>query len=67
MPHVKSHEELDNCEELGAGNPVELGRQYREMLDQMSHLNVLGGCCGTDHRHIGAIGQACASHFSAGR
>jgi S-methylmethionine-dependent homocysteine/selenocysteine methylase len=61
----KSHEELDNSEELDVGNPDELGQQYREMLVLMGHLNVLGGCCGTDHRHIGAIGQACASHYSA--
>lgn len=62
----KSHEELDNCEELDVGNPEELGQQYQEMLGQMDHLNVLGGCCGTDHRHIGAIGQACAHHFHSG-
>lgn len=61
----RSHAELDNAEELDTGNPEELGRQYREMLGLMGHLNVLGGCCGTDHRHIGAIGRACAGHFSA--
>jgi S-methylmethionine-dependent homocysteine/selenocysteine methylase len=61
----KSHEELDNSEELDEGDPQELARQYRELLDVLDHLNVLGGCCGTDYRHIGAIGRACAGHFRA--
>lgn len=61
----KSHEELDNSEELDVGDPEELGLQYREMLGVMKHVNVLGGCCGTDHRHIGAIAQACENHFHA--
>ena len=54
-----SHAELDNAPELDDGNPHELGRQYAELLDRFPHLNVLGGCCGTDHRHIEAIGGAC--------
>jgi homocysteine S-methyltransferase len=59
----KSHEELDNSEELDVGDPEELALQYREMLGVMKHINVLGGCCGTDHRHIGAIAKACENHF----
>ena len=54
-----SHEELDNAEELDDGNPQELGAQYRELMDLMPTLSVLGGCCGTDHRHVEAIGAAC--------
>lgn len=54
----KSHAELDNSEELDTGNPVELGGQYVEILDKLSHLKVLGGCCGTDFRHIEAICRA---------
>ncbi len=61
----KSHEELDNSEELDVGNPDELGQQYKDMLGLMDHLNVFGGCCGTDHRHIGAIGKACENHFQS--
>jgi methionine synthase I (cobalamin-dependent) len=26
----------------------------------MPHLTVLGGCCGTDHRHVEQICRACA-------
>jgi S-methylmethionine-dependent homocysteine/selenocysteine methylase len=55
---TKSHAELDEATELDAGNPVELGRQYRELKGISPQLNVLGGCCGTDHRHIEEICKA---------
>ncbi len=55
---TKSHAELDEAEELDDGNPVELGSQYRELKDMLSNLNVIGGCCGTDHRHIEEICKA---------
>ncbi len=55
-----SHAELDRATELDAGNPVELGRQYRAIRDRHSHINVLGGCCGTDHRHVEQIALACS-------
>jgi len=55
----KSHAELDESDTLDDGNPQELGQQYRVLQTLLPHLSVLGGCCGTDHRHIGAIAQAC--------
>lgn len=55
-----SHAELDACTELDAGDPLELGDQYRSLRRQLPWLNVLGGCCGTDHRHVDAICAACA-------
>jgi homocysteine S-methyltransferase len=58
----KSHAELDNSPELDTGNPQELGRQYAELLRRLPHIRVLGGCCGTDHRHIACIGEACCGH-----
>jgi len=54
-----SHAELDEAEELDAGNPSELGSQHITLRDKLSNLNVMGGCCGTDHRHIEAIAEAC--------
>lgn len=54
-----SHAELDEAEELDEGNPEELGTQYRQLMKHLPNLNVLGGCCGTDHRHIEAICKAC--------
>jgi len=55
---TKSHAELDEAEELDDGNPIELGSLYRQLRNKLSNLNVLGGCCGTDHRHIEAISMA---------
>lgn len=55
-----SHEELDNAEELDDGNPVELGQQFAGLLRDHPQLSVIGGCCGTDHRHIEQIGKAAA-------
>jgi S-methylmethionine-dependent homocysteine/selenocysteine methylase len=55
-----SHEELDNAEELDDGTPQELGHQYAELRREFPVLVVLGGCCGTDHRHVHEIAKACA-------
>ncbi len=54
-----SHAELDEIEELDEGNPMELGAQYHELRKRIPNLNVLGGCCGTDYRHIAHISKAC--------
>lgn len=59
-----SHAELDQAEELDDGNPDELGENYVEILKRLPRLNVLGGCCGTDTRHIEAICRACRERFS---
>lgn len=56
---TKSHAELDEAEELDDGNPVELGSQYSRLRGRLGNLNVLGGCCGTDDRHIEEICKAC--------
>ncbi|TDX28170.1 homocysteine S-methyltransferase [Modicisalibacter xianhensis] len=55
----KSHAELDAATELDSGDPHELARQYAELVQRHPQLNVLGGCCGTDHRHIEEIAKAC--------
>lgn len=55
----RSHQELNDSPDLDAGNPVELGSQYRELVQRLPQINVLGGCCGTDHRHIECIALAC--------
>jgi S-methylmethionine-dependent homocysteine/selenocysteine methylase len=56
---TKSHAELDEATELDDGNPAELSLQYRKLKEILPQLNVLGGCCGTDHRHVEASCQAC--------
>jgi S-methylmethionine-dependent homocysteine/selenocysteine methylase len=54
-----SHAELDEAAALDEGNPDELAGDYRDLLGALPHLCVLGGCCGTDHRHVDAIAQEC--------
>jgi S-methylmethionine-dependent homocysteine/selenocysteine methylase len=58
---TRSHAELDAAPDLDAGDPVALGRQYRELRSRMRHFTVLGGCCGTDHRHVEQIRLACTA------
>ena len=38
---------------------IALGQRYRRLCEVVPSLRVLGGCCGTDHRHIAAIRDAC--------
>ncbi len=60
-----SHADLDEAEDLDAGNPAELGRDYARLRRLLPNLVVLGGCCGTDHRHIEAIADCCAAAHAA--
>jgi S-methylmethionine-dependent homocysteine/selenocysteine methylase len=55
----RSHAELDESDELDAGDPVELGREYAQLRDRFPQFTVLGGCCGTDERHVREIARAC--------
>jgi S-methylmethionine-dependent homocysteine/selenocysteine methylase len=47
-----SHAELDEATELDDGNPQEFGQDYVDLNRKLKNLKVVGGCCGTDHRHI---------------
>ncbi len=62
-----SHAELDEAEELDAGDPVELGLQYADLRRRFPWINVLGGCCGTDHEHIEQISIACGTPYTSSR
>lgn len=55
----RNHAELDEADELDDGDPEELAGQYAALVARHPHLEVLGGCCGTDTRHVAAIAQAC--------
>jgi len=59
----KSHAELNESPELDIGDPVELGMQHAQLKIRLSQLNVMGGCCGTDHRHVEQIAAACSPLF----
>jgi homocysteine S-methyltransferase len=51
----RSHAELDEADELDAGDPHELASHYPGLRERLPNLRVAGGCCGTDDRHIAAI------------
>jgi S-methylmethionine-dependent homocysteine/selenocysteine methylase len=53
-----SHAELDGAEELDEGDPEELAAEYVSLRSRLPQLRVLGGCFGTDHRHIAAMSRA---------
>jgi homocysteine S-methyltransferase len=59
-----SHAELNDAPVLDPGDPVELGQDYSVLKRRMlKSLNVFGGCCGTDHRHVEHIALACLPLF----
>ena len=69
----RSHAELDEATELDDGDPEELGDEYLALSAVLPHLNVAGGCCGTDERHVAAIARSLtgrarpASHGAANK
>jgi homocysteine S-methyltransferase len=53
---AKSHAELNEATALDEGDLVEFGALHATLREQLPALSVIGGCCGTDHRHVE---QAC--------
>jgi len=53
-----SHAELDESEELDSGDPADLAERYVALRQELPELEVLGGCCGTDIRHVTTICDA---------
>ena len=53
----RSHAELDESTELDDGDPEELGEEYLVLHKRLPHMNVVGGCCGTDERHVASIAR----------
>jgi S-methylmethionine-dependent homocysteine/selenocysteine methylase len=60
----RSHAELDAASDIDAGDPVELGGQYGALLRAFPQIRVIGGCCGTDHRHVHEMHVACSGNTS---
>lgn len=61
----RSHAELNEAPDLDAGDPAELGAQYRELVQRFPNIRIVGGCCGTDDRHIACIGASCRNTRAA--
>lgn len=62
---AKSHAELDEATELDAGDPEAIGRDYGALRKLLPGLRVVGGCCGTDLRHVAAMGEHVCGHAHA--
>jgi homocysteine S-methyltransferase len=54
----RSHAELDAATEIDVGDPLELARDYVNLKRTLPKLTIVGGCCGTDHRHVEAVCRA---------
>jgi homocysteine S-methyltransferase len=52
---TRTHAELDEADDLDAGDPVQLAADQAPLLEAFPNLTVLGGCCGTDARHVAAM------------
>lgn len=50
-----SHEELDAADELDEGDPTVLAHDNAALRGTLTSIRVLGGCCGTDYRHVSEI------------
>lgn len=57
----RSHQELNDSPDLDDGDPAAFGAEHAELLRRHGHIRVLGGCCGTDHRHVAAMSRACTA------
>jgi homocysteine S-methyltransferase len=55
---VKSHAELDEADELDEGDPNELATAHQRLVPLLPRLTIVGGCCGTDARHVAALWAA---------
>jgi S-methylmethionine-dependent homocysteine/selenocysteine methylase len=55
---MRSHAELDDADELDEGDPADLAERHAALRELLPNLVVLGGCCGTDIRHVAAISDA---------
>jgi len=50
-----THEELDAMEELDTGDLAALVDSARSLQERLPSVTVVGGCCGTDSRHVAAL------------
>jgi ATP-dependent helicase YprA (DUF1998 family) len=54
---------LDEAHQYRGSRGIEMAMLIARLKQRLSQLNVLGGCCGTDHRHIEQIASTCSPLF----
>jgi homocysteine S-methyltransferase len=52
---TRSHAELDEATELDEGDPTELASAQEALRQGLPNVSLVGGCCGTDARHVAAM------------
>ncbi len=55
---MRSHAELDDSEDLDDGDPADLAERHVALRGALPGVTILGGCCGTDIRHVTSICDA---------
>lgn len=55
---TRSHAELDEATELDEGDPRQLASDQDRLRPQLPNLSIIGGCCGTDARHVASLWHA---------
>lgn len=59
-PNASKMEKIALCKlgHLEDGDPDELGAQMGDLARRYPHMDIMGGCCGTDERHLSRIAEA---------
>ncbi|MFI5735838.1 homocysteine S-methyltransferase family protein [Kribbella sp. NPDC051587] len=52
---TRSHAELDEATELDEGDLQLLANTHEQLKPSLPNLSIVGGCCGTDARHVAAL------------
>ena len=52
---LQTHAELDAADELDEGDLPGLVGEHRRLEALLPRLDIIGGCCGTDVRHVAAL------------
>jgi S-methylmethionine-dependent homocysteine/selenocysteine methylase len=52
---TRSHAELDEADDLDEGDIGLLAGRHRQLAPELPSLAIVGGCCGTDARHVSAL------------
>lgn len=58
---TRSHAEMDDADDLDEGDPSAFAAQLIDLTAKLPSLHLLGGCCGTDLRHITEIARAAST------
>ena len=66
-PNASPMDKIALCKigHLEDGDPDELAQQMLDVARRMPHMDIFGGCCGTDERHLSKIAATVKSELPA--